>query len=332
MTGFAHKQAGLSLVELMVSIALSLILTLGIIQIFSSSKQTGRVQNALARVQENARFALDLLSRDIRMAGQLGCNSNAFVSDSSSGELATGPFSSGIFGYEYHNPMTVNLTNANTAPDQDSVANGTDVIVVMAASANGTPITSSSGDTITVNTGSDIDDGDPMLVSDCDNADLFVVDSHTSSSITATASLSKGYAAGAEIAPLHYTAYYLRVKDGQRNLYRSYVNGNAGSIGVNTDPLLEGVEDMQVLYGETQSDGKIRYVDSDPDNNPATNDLDWSKVVSVRINLLMRTEEDNLASKPQQYWFMDQLHTANDKHLYRSFTTTIQLRNQGIGT
>jgi type IV pilus assembly protein PilW len=332
MMGLARKQAGLSLVELMVSVALSLILTLGIIQIFSSSKQTGRVQNALARVQENARFALDLLSRDIRMAGQLGCNSDAFVTDSSNGQLATGPFSSGVFGYEYSDPMTVNLTNSNASPDEDTVVNGTDVIVVMAASANGTPITSSSDDTITVDTSADLDDGDPMLISDCDTADLFVVDSHNDSSITASANLSKNYAAGAEVARLNYTAYYLRVKDGQRNLYRTFVNGVSSSAGISTDPLLEGVQDLQILYGETQSDGKIRYVDSDPDNNPATNDLDWNKVVSVRINLLMRTEEDNLASKPQQYWFMDQLYTANDKHLYRSFTTTIQLRNQGIGT
>ena len=76
-----HLQRGLSLVELMVAVTLSMVLMLGIFQIFSSSKQTSRAQDALARVQENARFALDLLTHDIRMAGQLGCNNSITVSN-----------------------------------------------------------------------------------------------------------------------------------------------------------------------------------------------------------------------------------------------------------
>lgn len=115
MISLNRKQTGLSLVELMIAISLSLILTLGVIQIFSSSKQTSRVQNALARVQENARFALDLLSHDIRMAGQLGCNSNAHITNNNP-ELRD--FGSGIIGYEYSDALTVYLTK-NTASIAD---------------------------------------------------------------------------------------------------------------------------------------------------------------------------------------------------------------------
>ena len=52
-----HRQSGLSLVELMIAITLSLLLIAGVLQIFLSSKQTYSTNNALSRVQESGRFA-----------------------------------------------------------------------------------------------------------------------------------------------------------------------------------------------------------------------------------------------------------------------------------
>src|SRR3990172_12930451 len=72
---FHKSQQGLSLVELMVAISVGLILLAGVLQIFISSKQTYRVNDALARLQENGRYAMYLLSKDIRMAGFTGCGS-----------------------------------------------------------------------------------------------------------------------------------------------------------------------------------------------------------------------------------------------------------------
>ncbi|WP_163836630.1 PilW family protein [Spartinivicinus ruber] len=63
------KQQGLSLVELMIAILLGLILTAASLQIFQSLSMTFRHNSQLARTQENGRFSLELLSRDIRMAG-----------------------------------------------------------------------------------------------------------------------------------------------------------------------------------------------------------------------------------------------------------------------
>lgn len=65
----APAQRGLTLVELMVSLVLSLVLAAGMIQLFIGTKQTYRFYDALSRIQENGRFALDSMSGDIRMAG-----------------------------------------------------------------------------------------------------------------------------------------------------------------------------------------------------------------------------------------------------------------------
>jgi len=65
----AKAQQGFTLVEIMVAITLSLILLAGVMQIFLGSKTTYNLQNGLGRLQENARFALDIMAQNIGMAG-----------------------------------------------------------------------------------------------------------------------------------------------------------------------------------------------------------------------------------------------------------------------
>ncbi len=65
--------AGLSLVELLIAMTIGLILLLGLMQVFSASRAAYQLSEGIARTQENARFAMDFLQRDIRMAGHFGC-------------------------------------------------------------------------------------------------------------------------------------------------------------------------------------------------------------------------------------------------------------------
>lgn len=67
------------MIELMVSITISLLLMLGISQIFLSSKTSYNLQNGVGRLQENARFALDTIARSVGVAGY---SSNLTVVDS----------------------------------------------------------------------------------------------------------------------------------------------------------------------------------------------------------------------------------------------------------
>ncbi len=55
--------------ELMIAVTIGLILMAGVGQIFVSSKTSYNIQNGMGRMQENARYALDILSRSISMAG-----------------------------------------------------------------------------------------------------------------------------------------------------------------------------------------------------------------------------------------------------------------------
>ena len=74
-------QGGFTLVELMVAMLISLLLMGGVIQVFSSSSKSYRNHEGLSRIQENGRFAMEFLSRDIRMADFWGCANGHWQGD-----------------------------------------------------------------------------------------------------------------------------------------------------------------------------------------------------------------------------------------------------------
>ncbi len=63
----------MTLVEIMIALLLGAFLIGGVLQIFSGSKQTNQMQENLSRMQENARFAMDRITRDVRQAGYREC-------------------------------------------------------------------------------------------------------------------------------------------------------------------------------------------------------------------------------------------------------------------
>ena len=69
----APGQRGFGLIELMIAMALGLILILGVTQVFLNSKRSFVMQQQVAALQENARFMLTRISRDVRQAGMFGC-------------------------------------------------------------------------------------------------------------------------------------------------------------------------------------------------------------------------------------------------------------------
>lgn len=65
----ARKSAGFGLVEMMVALVIGLIVLGTVLAVYVSNAQAARFQTGLLRVQENGRFAIDVLSRTMRMAG-----------------------------------------------------------------------------------------------------------------------------------------------------------------------------------------------------------------------------------------------------------------------
>ena len=69
MSLVAQRQRGLSLVELMVAMVLGLLIMAAVVQLFLTNRQTFNLQQGIASVQEQGRFAVDFLSKEIMWAG-----------------------------------------------------------------------------------------------------------------------------------------------------------------------------------------------------------------------------------------------------------------------
>ncbi|GAB4193362.1 MAG: hypothetical protein Tsb002_23820 [Wenzhouxiangellaceae bacterium] len=66
---FSQRQRGFSLIELMVSLTIATLLMLGLVEIFSSARASYNLQEGLARMQENSRYASGFINRTVRETG-----------------------------------------------------------------------------------------------------------------------------------------------------------------------------------------------------------------------------------------------------------------------
>lgn len=108
------NQSGFGLVEVMVAMVLGLLVVLGITQIFVSSKQTYETQDASARLQEDARYALSRITQELRMAGMFGCLSLNSGSVSGVPTAFNEPIA---WGSNTLSIITADVTTGSLAPD-----------------------------------------------------------------------------------------------------------------------------------------------------------------------------------------------------------------------
>ncbi|MFQ6023931.1 MAG: PilW family protein [Acidiferrobacterales bacterium] len=341
---------GFTLVELMVAITIGLIILAAVAQIFASSRATYSLEEDLARVQENGRFALEFVAQDVRMAGYGGC---ASLSSSQIGNLVDPPADPTMFdpdGIRGHSGGAgTNLgdwtpaLSATYGFSNGEVVAGTDVIIIQHASSLGTHLTGnttpSNANIQIINTAAlagQIAAGDILMVSDCKAGDIFKATNVSSGSGKVTIAhstagntgnfLDHSYGNDAELMKLVSRAYYIGTgASGQPALFRKELIAGVPQ----PQELVEGVEDMRVFYGEdtdVTADGVA--------NIYRTADIvaDWSKVTSVRIGLLVRTVDELGADFDTNTYdvagaTVDPTPGTDDRRQRRVFTSIIQLRN-----
>lgn len=335
------NQQGFSVVELMVAMVVGLILMAGVLQVFASSRATYTVNDQLARLQENERIAADMIQSDIRQAGYLGCAKEVPFTNTLNNQAAVQwNFAVPLQGYQATGTSTWSPAidaGAIVSPRSDN-----DILAVRVPIRGGqsVPITA----TMTAST-ADLETtavspapfaaGDVVMLSDCNAASVFQVTayaadgtvSHAAGAAVAgkgpgNASNDLGYAFGADatIMPIETVIYYVRDNaDGEPSLWR-----RAG--GAPAEEIVEGVDSMQVLYGEDTSGD--REVDSYVTANNVTN---WEDVLSIRVGLLLRTGEFGTTTDSQTYTVLDTTFgPAADRRQRLVLTTTATLRNRAI--
>lgn len=316
-------QTGFGLVELMIAMTIGLILLGGIGYLYLGSRGAYRTTDNLSRMQENARYALDMMSRDIRMAGYLGCGNMASVPVRTIANSPVPQMNAGnaLIGYSggagWTNPSTV------------AQVPNTDVISIMAAWSSGVNLTGNvTPQNANIQVGSNPDGfqaGDVLVVTNCVNADVFRATSVSTSGgtiITLAHSSSSNssnwlgsYGNDAFVMRVNQYSYFIGTNPaGNPALYRVGINGNA-------EELVENVQNLQIRYGlDTNGDGAVDSYSTAPTN--------WPQVVSVTLNLLMRSPDDNISTSVQTPWFDNATVNVTDRRLYQVYSATVGVRNR----
>lgn len=349
-----RKQYGLSLVELMISITLGLVLMTGVVQMFMSSKVVFTSQQGMSRIQETGRLATEFLARDIRSAGYYGCfRPNVDVKELDNKSLVIsglhGRFDESIRGYDAPSALPGGVSDLGAGLKLLPESKNTQNIVVIRSTASGEtgfivsePHTSTNVNAYTSLTALDNGcaagicapsgsrPGSVAVINDCTKARVFQVSGLTlgTNKITVThadawdmAPVNRYETGEVLILPMNTTVYFLAERPGSTS-----TNGVPSLWQkTNTDTaieLLEGVEHMRVTYA-TSDNTSYRL-------SSAISAADWPKVTSVRLELVVRSIENNVVDEKQIYKFAGNDVTPPDGDLYlrQVFNVTVGIRNR----
>ncbi len=342
MTRSLKRQSGLTLVELMVATVLSLVLLSGVLLVFSANKATYRTQVGLGALQENGRYALRQISDDLRMSGYSGCLSNAAENGLSAIMVASSPpeYVSKFAGGEF--VEGINDQAGTQEYDDIAMLAGTDAIEIRGL-MNGVNYTAGDvaklGDIVVLGGAAGIAVDDYLMISDCQNNDVFrataVVRSEDDNETTIShaagknevANLSEVFNVESIVGEVATRTYFV-ANTGRNNTRGRPITALYRFDGTNAVELVEGVEDLQVQYGED--------TDVEPDFvadtfNDASDVGDWGRVMSVRLLLLVNSVEA-ASDKEETFVFSprgnDRIAPADgDFRIRQEFAGTYSLRN-----
>lgn len=318
-------QSGFSLIELMVAITLGLVLVAGLGLLFANSSQSSNELDKSIRQMENGRYAVELLSRDISVAGYYGevsLKGLTFASpDSCTTALASLGWSNS--GSSAPIPLTgLSNTQATVLTCLPNLKSDSIALVIRRL------------DTIAIDASSIVSGTPYVQTSSCsdstvDASNIKFIASSTASDFTlhdlSCASINK---VRKFITRIYYVASCDECGvDTIPTLKRAELVGSQFVVS----PLSEGVERIAFDYGfDTNGDGVpdtfrvgLSGVSGSPDN-------DWSNVVGVRLYVLSRTTESTggyTDSKSYLLGLAGKVGPFNDDIKRRAYSTTVRINN-----
>ena len=312
----AARQPGFSLIELMVALLIGVLIIIGAVSVYVQSRNTFRVTEAVARLQETGRYAMEVLVPDIRMAGYWGLHNRAEYITNSAGPGDTLP--AGLTelddcgdNWATNTVETVTGTNQDEEyPFPDTCAPygsddatawqpGSDILVIRRASS------------------------EPAAPA---NGTLQIQSSRLQSALFQNGTLPPGFAppTTTESYDLVANAYYVSRNStgraGMPSLRRKrLISGPA----IRDEEIAPGIEDFQIRFG-IDTDG-----DQEAESFVDPNAVAGNPVVAVRVWLLVRAleQEQGFVDSEVRVYAGKTVPAPNDKVRRILVERTIQLRN-----
>ncbi len=325
-----HRSPGFSLVELMVAMVVGLIIIGGVFSLHSTTQKTQRANEAQMDMVADARFAIEMISYDLRHAGMWGATNRDGLIECRTGDASDASCVSPIVITDDCNPgWALNLGQAVFAIDgiaapftnncitatQPHQAN-TDILEIRYADGN--PSIAPVANQI-------------YIRSNFVTGRVFVADGVAAPQLNANDPLPPPVNNQTNNHRLHAYAYYISNftdgtaddNDGIPSLRRvALVNGPA----LQNQLVISGVSDLQVQFGEDVTGDQVvdRYVNPAGVNN-------WLNVYAAKIWLVMRSdrEQTGVNIAPQTFNIAGAPVTlgAADNFRYFMVTSVVNLRN-----
>jgi type IV pilus assembly protein PilW len=327
MTKIIRNNHGFSLVEVMVSLALGLVVIGMVVTLFINTKQNHAQNERLTEALENGRFALRMLTNDLKAAGFMGGMWDmSLLGKDGTLSLATdcGQVSESDWAFDMttYNAMQFRYnTDGSTASSQFQCISGSDF-------KNSTDVLAVKRSYTEKDTGA-LSDGVVYLRTDYNSGCLWFKSS-TNTGPTGSNCPTTDFEDWRFINNVYYIRSYSSTPgDGIPTLCKKYLTATSSGIAQPTMAevcLAEGVEHFHVQFGldtDTPKDGVANKYVSDPTVNEVS-----TQAVSARIFVLARSKrEDPTFTNNKTYTLGDRVVTMNDNFYRRVYSTTVALRN-----
>jgi type IV pilus assembly protein PilW len=333
-----NRQKGINLVELMITLTISLGVLGGASVILVNTNKSSRLQGDLVNMQSNARIAMQQIASDIQKTGYYGC-----VKDINPFDPAGPIISKLINNNEFLDAPVQGLEH----PTGFLTGNSRDVMelqFVLPVTELATDMSSPTS-SIEVMDVSSISVGDILLIANCETGDIFSVSGITGNNLDHQANGSSGNDVNSlstwyrrmsyinyptEVFRFSRVKYYIDDLDNIPTLFRAVNVGDSNTRGTpQAHAFVRGVEAFEVLYGE-DTDGDVA-----PDGFfSADNVTNWRNISAIRYALLIRTEDEygtDVDRSHQQGDSIDVLGASfavgPERVRRRIFKSTVYLRN-----
>jgi len=316
-----RQQDGFTLIEMMIAMVLGLMVIAGVVTLFSQSQRSFKVDRNIAGMQDEARFALHEIARDLRMAGFVSEPLNPASVFFDPG-LAIGA-DCGIVGQPN---WIYGLNDAGTGDINTvtSVDNATGATAAASFSCIAPGELEINTDVIGIKRVS----GNPLGLADL-QAGMVYVRSNGTFGRMYTDPAPPGVPAPFNDWEYRPHIYYIRdfanvAGDGIPSLCRKTLAPGAPPAMV-TECIAQGIEDLQVEFGlDPDGDGTVnRYAP-----NPTLVEL--QDVISARVYILARTAEWDSGYTDQRTYAVSNApaYTPNDNFHRRMYQMTVPMRNR----
>ena len=328
-------ERGHTLVELMIALVLGLVLVGGVFVVFMGSRMSFNTSDNLSRMQDSARIAFALMSREIREASGTGCGNGGRADNGiarrnrsvlNAAQSATpawwSQIGAGIQGFDA-SQVTPAIAIGTALGQRRS---NTDALHLAGAYGAGFSVELHNGTTkqFKLNTSqSGLTANDVLIVCDYRQSTVFNASSVSGDRVNYAIGVggrnncgtAMAYDTGVVCPTTSYlydplvsrvsrfgaSAWYIgNGSNGRPSLYRVFLDGGPEEIAA-------GVTDMQITY---LADGSTAYVD-------ASAVTDWASVSSVRLTLSFESTDAAVSTA-----------STGDRRLTTSTTSTIALRNR----